>query len=200
MKYKETYRDLCHGTTEENAYRIKREGFKVSDSTNWCGKGVYFYDIKKKAWWFANFACRRVSKESDRKVKPCVVFADIIDVYCDDIFDLRVKDDLMNFELFSKEILNELPSNIKMAVDNINEESERIVFLRSVLISFYADKKKCKLVVGNFRQKPQPENEHAIEFADSIDMVFGIETIYCVKDLNIISNVRIGGNGDENIV
>ena len=46
-------------------------------------------------------------------------------------------------------------------------------------------------------QRPQPLYEYAIEFADSLDMVFGIETIYCVKDIGIISNIRIGGKQGE---
>lgn len=32
--------------------------------------------------------------------------------------------------------------------------------------------------------------EHAIEFSNSLDMIFGIETIYCVKDSNIIENIH----------
>lgn len=49
--YKETYRDLSHGTDEVSAEKIKNEGFKITGrSDSWCGKGAYFYDIKKKAW------------------------------------------------------------------------------------------------------------------------------------------------------
>ena len=33
-------------------------------------------------------------------------------------------------------------------------------------------------------------DENAIEFSDSLDMIFGIETIYCVKDKDIIENIR----------
>ncbi len=32
--------------------------------------------------------------------------------------------------------------------------------------------------------------EHAIEFSNSLDMIFGIETIYCVKDKDIIENIH----------
>ena len=71
---------------------------------------------------------------------------------------------------------------------------ERSIRLRAILISFFADKRKSKLVIGDFRQRPQPLHEHTIQFADSLDIVFGIETIYCVKDTNIISNIRIGGS------
>ena len=53
-KYKETYRELSHGTDMESATIIRNNGFKISErSDSWCGPGIYFYDIKKKAWWAA---------------------------------------------------------------------------------------------------------------------------------------------------
>ena len=81
----------------------------------------------------------------------------------------------------------------QIKIADVDDEVERKIRLRSALISFYAKETRCKLVIGNFRQRPQPLYEHAVEFANSLDMVFGIETIYCVKDTGIISNIRIGG-------
>ena len=107
----------------------------------------------------------------------------------DETFDLRVKKDLEKFEEFVNLIL---PKKEKIIISEI-DDAERKIRLRSALISFYAKETQCKLVIGNFRQRPQPLYEHAIEFANSLDMVFGIETIYCVKDTGIISNIRIGG-------
>ena len=107
----------------------------------------------------------------------------------DDTFDLRAKKDLEKFEEFVNLIL---PKKEKIIISEI-DDAERKIRLRSALISFYAKETQCKLVIGNFRQRPQPLYEHAIEFANSLDMVFGIETIYCVKDTGIISNIRIGG-------
>ena len=66
-----------------------------------------------------------------------------------------------------------------------------------MLISYYSDKNNKKLIIGNFRQRPQPLYEHAIEFSNSLDMIFGIETIYCVKDTGIIENIREGGEENE---
>ncbi|MCQ2400674.1 MAG: hypothetical protein MJ059_01980 [Lachnospiraceae bacterium] len=43
-----------------------------------------------------------------------------------------------------------------------------------------------KIIIGYFRQRPQPAIENAIKFADSIDMVVGIECIYCITDISII--------------
>ena len=108
----------------------------------------------------------------------------------DDTFDLRVNKDLEDFECFVNLMLQR-KKQIKIA--DVDDEVERKIRLRSALISFYAKETQCKLVIGSFRQRPQPLYEHAIEFANSLDMVFGIETIYCVKDTGIISNIRIGG-------
>lgn len=78
-----------------------------------------------------------------------------------------------------------------------HDDVEKIIKLRAMLISYYADRKNKKLIVGNFRQRPQIKYKHAIEFSNSLDMVFGIETIYCVKDKAIIENIHQGGNTDE---
>lgn len=67
---------------------------------------------------------------------------------------------------------------------------EKIIRLRAIFISYYADKNGKKLVIGNFQQRPQPIYEHAIEFSNNLDMMFGIETIYCVKDKDIIKNIH----------
>lgn len=97
--YKETYRELSHGTDEESAEKIKANGFEIRGrSDSWCGSGIYFYDIKKKAWWAANRKCEEIRKETGKKFKPAVLFADIIDIDDDKIFDLRAYKDLCDFE------------------------------------------------------------------------------------------------------
>ena len=154
-----------------------------------CGEGVFCYDIKAKAWWEADRKCNELKHKGFSGVKAAVILADIENIYKDDTFDLRVKKDLEKFEEFVNLIL---PKKEKIIISEI-DDAERKIRLSSALISFYAKETQYKLVIGNFRQRPQPLYEHAIEFANSLDMVFGIETIYCVKDTGIISNIRIGG-------
>ena len=181
-KYKETYRELSHGTDVESATIIRNNGFKISErSDSWCGPGIYFYDIKKKAWWAARRKCSEIKKETGKKVEPTVLFADIIDIETDKIFDLRAYKDLCDFE----EKITPLLGEYSFELSGMNE-TEKIIQLRSLFISYYAEKNDKKLIIGNFRQRPQPMYEHAIEFSNSLDMIFGIETIYCVKDSNII--------------
>lgn len=67
-----------------------------------------------------------------------------------------------------------------------------------MLISYYANQVNSKLVIGIFRQRPQPLYEHAISFANSLDMIFGIETIYCVmrwfmqhREANMDMNLKL---------
>ena len=115
---------LSHGTDLNSAQNIMENGFEITgDTSSWCGRGVYFYDIKAKAWWAANRKCEEIKKRTGSQIKKIVVFADIIDIKKTDIFDLRIKNDL-----------------------------------------------------------------------DAFDMIFGIETIYCVKDTSVISNICLGGN------
>lgn len=184
--YKETYRELKHGTDEESALNIKMNGFEIRGCANsWCGDGIYFYDVKKKAWWAANRKCKEINKKTGKKVKPTVLFADIVNLEDDKIFDLRTYKDLCNFEKEAKQIFGEYV--FEMPEKN---DSEKIIILRSILISFYANRNNKKLIIGNFRQRPQPMYEQAISFSNSLDMIFGIETIYCVKDKNIIKNIH----------
>ena len=191
MGYTESYYSLSHGTDQQSAQKIIKEGFLIrGDATSWCGKGVYFYDIKAKAWWAANRKCSEIRKEIDKKIKPTIILADIEKIPREDIFDLRVKDNLDEFEKF---VLGVIEDSYHISIDSIEDDTERIIQMRAMLVSFFAEQKRCKLVIGNFRQRPQPLHEHAIQFADSMDIVFGIETIYCVKDTNILSNIRLGG-------
>lgn len=192
MEYTESYYSLSHGTDQHSAENIVKEGFSIKgDATSWCGKGVYFYDIKGKAWWAAKRKCSEIKKTQYKKINPTIILADIEKISKNDIFDLRVKDNLGEFEKFTVKVLDD---SYRILIDNIEDDTERCIQLRAMLISFFADEKNSKLVIGNFRQRPQPLYEHAIQFADSLDIVFGIETIYCVKDTNIISNIRLGGN------
>lgn len=192
MEYTENYYSLSHGTDEQSAKNIVSNGFVLKgDTTSWCGEGVYFYDIKAKAWWAANRKCQEIKKQNkSQKVKPAIILVDIENIPKKETFDLRVKKDLKEFDIFIKNITVD---NYQIKIDEADNEFERKILLRSMLISFYAKEMHCKLVIGNFKQRPQSLNENAIKFADSLDMVFGIETIYCVKDISIISNVRLGG-------
>lgn len=63
-----------------------------------------------------------------------------------------------------------------------------------MLISYYTDSANKKLVIGAFKQREQNLYNDAVDFAESLNLIFGVETIYCVKDVNILSNIRIGGN------
>lgn len=192
MGYTESYYELSHGTDQQSAEKIISEGFNIEgNSTSWCGKGAYFYDIKNKAWWAGKRKCEQIEKIEKRKIKPAIVFADIIDIPLEEIFDLRVKKNLEDFEEYIQPIFDGVN---EIVVAGVDDEVERKIMLRSMLISYYAEKNNCKLVIGHFRQRPQPLYEHAIDFADSLDMIFGIETIYCVKDTGIISNIRLGGD------
>ena len=184
--YKETYRELSHGTDEESAAKIKANGFEIRGrSDSWCGKGIYFYDIKKKAWWAASRKCAEMKKKTGRKFKPTVLFADIIDIDDDKIFDLRAYKDLCDFEQEISQLFGEYSFELSGTKD-----VEKIIRLRAIFISYYAHKNDKKLVILNFQHRPQPIYEHAIEFSNNLDMIFGIETIYCVKDKNIIKNIH----------
>lgn len=187
MIYTETFRDLCHGTDVDSAKKIRQEGFVPSIAEdNWCGDGIYFYDMKAKAWWAARRKCGQIRQKTGKRINAAVVFADIINIKKEDIFDMRVYKDLCNFE----QMISPMLAGRKFCFGGNYDEDERKIRLRAMLISFYANRFNKRLVIGSFQQRFQPLYEHAVEFANGWDMVFGIETIYCVKDSNILENIR----------
>ena len=180
--YTESYRDLYHGTTKTNAEKIiAMQMFKPSD-TGWCGKGVYFYDIKAKAWWSADRTCRR----SNIKDAPAIVVADIKDIKRVEVLDLRSFQDLSKFEKFVTSFLTE--SGGKIDIVEAKNEDDRVRQLRELFLNFYCSEKEIKLIIGHFKQVERVEFD--VNFAEEWQLVIGIETIYCVKDTQIISNIR----------
>ena len=65
--YTESYIGLCHGTTSEAAEKIITTQQFMPSRSGWCGKGVYFYDIKSKAHWSARRTCNDLKKRNKRK-------------------------------------------------------------------------------------------------------------------------------------
>lgn len=187
--YKETFKQLYHGTTCENYNEIMENGFTLSTAkNNWCGEGVYFYDIKAKAWWAAERKCRQVKSNTGKSHKSIVAVVDIIDLPRESIFDLRTHQDLCVFQHFVESLLVE-NSKWRLVRDG-QEMSQEKILLRALFISFFAQKHCKKLVVGNFMQLPNTINNNIIPFVSDMNLAFGIETIYCVKDIGVISNIR----------
>ena len=132
MRYTESYYNLSHGTDIVSAEDIKTNGFALrGDKTSWCGEGVYFYDIKAKAWWAAKRKCNELKQKGKGSIKATVILADIEDIYKDETFDLRVKKDLDDFESFVNSTLSD---DYKIIIEGVDDEVERKILLRSMLI------------------------------------------------------------------
>lgn len=166
-----------------------RRTYGSISSGNWCGDGIYFYDIKSKAWWAAGRKVNQLKQISGEKLKEKVILADIKNINKKDIFDARSYKDMQDFEEFVKVMLEDY----QLAIQDGSHDMEETIIFRSMLINFYTNYENKKLVIGNFKQRPQAKHKHIIEFSASLDMAFGIETIFCVKDTNIIDNIRMGG-------
>lgn len=193
----EKYINLYHGTTAEFASSIiKSQKFNPSLG-GWCGKGVYFYDIKAKAWWSASRTCN-----NQYIAKPAVVVADLQEIDRASILDLRDPRKLESFASYTEKLLSESDCGWKIAeleTDNV-DEFEKICGIRALLLNFYCDQHDIKVVIGYFQQ--QPNNNHikgdTKKFSDKWLLAIGIETIYCVKDASIIYNIREAGRQIQN--
>lgn len=183
--YVESFISIYHGTTKEAAESIIREGFIPSKGfNNWCGNGIYFYRSKSKAFWSANRTVREKKKENIF-TESAVITADIKDIPRSEIFDMRTTADFKEFESFYIEN-GENYTGIRL---DENEENNRVAF-RALMICMFMKRYGQKLVVGFFKQKPQPEIAEISNFADNLDLIIGIEEILCVKDASILSNIR----------
>ncbi len=186
--YTEAYTNLYHGTTAERAKCIINSQVFVKSTTGWCGSGVYFYDIKAKAWWSAHRTCRDLKVQTGVSDKPAIVCADITELPRSSIFDLRTVEDLLDFADYAESFLKENDFDIKTDVPQ--NEDENILKMRAMLISFYCIEKKKKLAVGYFMQNARNDREDVSSVADKWNLVVGVETIYCAKDIAIIRNIR----------
>ena len=123
MRYTESYYNLSHGTDIASAEDIKTNGFTLrGDKTSWCGEGVYFYDIKAKAWWAAKRKCNELKQKGKGSIKATVILADIEDIYKDETFDLRVKKDVDDFESFVNSTLSD---DYKIIIEGVDDEVEK---------------------------------------------------------------------------
>lgn len=186
ISYTETYMNLYHGTTDINAAQIVASQCFIPSKSGWCGAGVYFYDIKSKAWWSARRTCQNVRKNGITNVKEEVVEADIIDLDKKYILDLRAPRSLQEFAMFVDAFLEEND----FEVTDTEDEFEANNIKRAMLISFFCKKRNIKLVVGYFKQKAQSQIDQMKSFADDWLLVIGIENIFCVKDNTILKNIR----------
>lgn len=183
--YMRHFPTLYHGTDGESAASIRENGFRISDTPDlWCGPGVYFYDIKTKAWWYANNVCMRIKQESGLKLQKEVISVSVPELSEESVLDFRIDKDLKRFEDSISDLIEELPSEI--GIENTEDAFDYINKLRTALVSYYSAENNIKIITGYFWQRPQPDHEHIKEFASKLNIAFGIETIYCVKDTDII--------------
>lgn len=195
---------LFHGTTSESAMSISNDNCIYPSDDGWCGKGVYFYDNKAKAYWSADRTCRKQEKESGNKFKSAIICADLIDINVKWIFDLRTSSGLAELKNIFDEFIEDSGENNTIEIadksdDSSNSENEaekKKRKLRAMLISYFADKFGKKLVIGYFKQENKENQKDAYQIADEWDLAFGIEAIYCVKDISIIQNISMGGKRD----
>ena len=182
----ESYLSLYHGTDSKSAEIILQNGFLPSrPENNWCGSGVYFYDVKAKAWWSAGRTCQYIKDRKGQTVIPEVLKADVQNVNRNDILDLRAPGDVRVFKEFADVLLQ----GMEYETSELDNE-ERIIKMRSMVIDYYAKETNKKMIIGIFKQRERDDMGDLIDYAKGLYFVLGVETIYCVRDISLISNIR----------
>ena len=184
--YTESYNNLYHGTTKTNADNILQMQEVIKSKGGWCGPGVYFYDIKSKAWWSASRTCREIEKNCGKQESADVLRADILSLNKEHILDLRTFKDIKKFSVFVDSFLSEYNFTIQEDLS----EFDCITKKREMLLALFCEENNIKFVVGHFKQRPHKDNKSQHEIASNWNLVVGVETIFCAKDTSIISNIR----------
>lgn len=192
-KYNESFKDLYHGTIESRAAQIVRTQTFIPSKRGWCGSGVYFYDNKSKAWWSAQRTSVDERKKGNLGDKPDIVIADIKSISRTAILDLRAPDDLKSFADYVNKFLSDQDFDIVDGLEDKNDSDEEIILKREILLSFYCEENGIQLIIGYFKQREQEKIDIEKCFADTWQLVIGIETIYCAKDPGIVHNIRRRG-------
>lgn len=184
--YIESYKDLYHGTTEEYAAQIVDTQTFIPSETGWCGKGVYFYDNKAKAWWSAQRTCYQERKRG-KKAKADVVIADIPQLSRSVILDLRTKEDMIVFADYVEMFFSEVTDFY--IVEKMSEK-DCLEKKRAMLLNFFCKENNRQLIIGYFKQEHKEEIQPVEPFASAWQLAIGIETIYCAKIPKIVKNIR----------
>lgn len=184
--YIEEYKNLYHGTIEEYANIIIDTQSFIPSENGWCGSGVYFYDNRSKAWWSAHRTSAIKNEKGNSSSAACIVIADVKPLSRSSILDLRSNEDLKDFADFVENCL----SDFHFCFENKISEDESLRLKRAMLLSFYCLENNIKLIVGYFRQNTPANMDAYKKFVDDWQLAIGIETIYCVKDVEIICNIR----------
>lgn len=193
--YTESFKELYHGTSVSFFEDISHNGFRKSEH-GWCGQGVYFYDVKSKAWWSANRTCRVLKSHTGEKHKPGVIFVNIPDIAKEKILDLR---DFRNVNLIKEFYTKNLDSILvhdKYSI-NTNPTKEDKTKLRSAILDFYSQKNDIDMVIAYIKQEDNNDIDLSLEFANLLGLVVGAETIYCVREITsikIIKFIQWGGS------
>ena len=185
MQYYETYKGLYHGTTREYATKILHEGFCPSEH-GWLGPGIYFYDIRSKAFWSAERTCARLKEETGIKPEKAVLCCNIDQVNRQYVMDLR---DWSAIAEFGEYVDEKLSHNTLEFSDTFGMEEEE--FKRALLIATYADEKEKKLIIGTFEQREQEKAKKGLHYAREFKLIAGVETIYCARDPELINDLKL---------
>lgn len=199
--YKESFHGLYHGTTLASANGIIENGFRFSvGNDSWCGAGVYFFDVRALAWNWANRVAAVRKRDGEDLYEAVVVETSAVDVDRDLILDLRDVNSLYDLKKAAEGFLRG-DSQIHYDGDDELSDEERLNRTRAILIDMFCKMKGFALVVGIFKQNDREERREILKYAESINIVSGVETIYCVKDTGILGRLNVRRrkkNGKDN--
>jgi hypothetical protein len=161
-----------HGTTQESASNIEREGFRSNaNDKHWLGEGVYFFEDPSLAeWWAKNQADNMGGNAAIIKVK--------LSAEPHETLNMTLRSDFEKFCAFTDEYRHEL------AVHGTRIRGDKNKF-RCKLFNIYKIRFDIKLIIAIFKIEGNLSREEKV--LDSLDMLPGRKQL-CVTS-NVTTNV-----------
>ncbi|BCC10309.1 TPA: hypothetical protein ACGXQL_004205 [Bacillus cereus] len=152
-----------HGTTLENAEKIRREGFVPSKKDHWLGQGVYFYDNFSSALNYGNVVIRA---------------------------DIYVKQDLLLdcFSFDGKKYLKQRTQ--QLSINNNNNQADRY---GKVLAQMVTAAKGEQPFGFDVVRAPYHSDEiwgPLCKPFENIELHICVKNLQCISNISLISNIK----------
>lgn len=182
-----------HGTKQSACKNITNFGFKINkskeDDNHWLGHGVYFYDDFKLAKSWATQKVNVQNKKYNKNDRASVIK---VDICSKNILNLNDNSEVDKYFEFLEEFIY-LTDKHKFKLEDKSDEIELEKF-NCIALDYYAKIKKIDVIIRTF--KSNRTNYYDIKHKLKKDIMKILKICYiekqiCVKNIDVIKNIRI---------
>ena len=162
---------VYHGTDYSVAQKIQKEYFTIKQNKfHWLGNGIYFYQDKDLAKWWASSPSKRFGTEI---INPAIISAEI-NLKKANLLDLRT---LKGYRECAKCYSEFSDIVCSYYADDKAIDLER---LRCCFFDYIMKKNDIDVIIGSFTKKQPYKDEPEIEYLEAVDLGYP-EVQICVR-------------------